>query len=55
MNSYENGVPTSKRNGGTEMPYLRADGEVMRVKEFNEKRHQIEENRKRAQVVPLST
>jgi hypothetical protein len=50
MNSFENGIPTSKRPGGTEMPYLRSDGEVMRVKEFREKSHQIKENRKRAQV-----
>jgi hypothetical protein len=46
-NSYEKGVPTSKRPDGSEMPYLRADGETMYQREFDAKRHQIEENRKR--------
>jgi len=44
-NSYEKGVPVSRRNGGTVMPYLRADGETMHQVEFDRKRHRIEENR----------
>ena len=52
-NAYEAGIPTSKRPGGFEMPYLRSDGEQMGQVEFDSKRHVIEENRKRlAQASP---
>jgi hypothetical protein len=54
-NSYEKGIPTSRRPDGSEMPYLRADGEVMGQKEFSQKRHQIEENRKKANAGLLVT
>lgn len=54
-NSWEKGIPTSRRPDGSEMPYLRADGEVMGQKEFSQKRHQIEENRKRANSGHLVT
>jgi len=53
-NSWERGIPTQKRPGGTEMPYLRSDGEVMRVHEFAEKRSLFEENNK-VHTAPVST
>jgi hypothetical protein len=54
-NSYEKGIPTSRRPDGSEMPYLRADGETMGQREFDSKRHQIEENRKKANAGLLVT
>lgn len=35
------------RPGGTKMPVLKADGSVLRRREFDEKRHQIESNIRR--------
>ena len=46
--SFENGVPVQPRPGGTVMPYLRSDGEVMRQKEVAEKRQLIKRNANRA-------
>lgn len=37
-----------ERPGGTVMPFLRADGEVMRQNEYNAKRRLIDEARRRA-------
>ena len=51
--AWERGIATSKRPNGTEMPYLKADGSEMGVKEFAQKRHLIRENTIRAQSVPV--
>lgn len=50
-NSYERGVPVSVRgNGQFQMPYLRADGDIMYQKEFDSKSHQIADNRARIEA-----
>jgi hypothetical protein len=54
-NSYERGIPVSRRPDGSEVPYLRADGEIMRQKEFDAKSHLIEENKRRAHNATAST
>lgn len=48
--SYEKAIPTSKRPGGFEMPYLRSDGDAMRQKEFNAKARLIDDNRRRIEA-----
>ena len=53
--SYEAGIPTSRRPDGSEMPYLRADGETMRQVEFNRKAHQIEDNRAKLEASSRAT
>ena len=46
-NSYAKGIPTSRRPDGSEMPYLRSDGEVMYQNEFDRKRHLVKDNLRR--------
>jgi hypothetical protein len=49
-NSWEKGIPTDSRG----MPFLKADGSAMGVKEYGEKRHQIEEHRKKLHQAPAN-
>jgi len=44
-NSWEAGIAGEHRPGGTFMPYLRADGTRMGVKEFADNRHHLEKVR----------
>jgi hypothetical protein len=53
-NSYNKGIPVMERPGGTVMPYLRKDGETMGQREFDQKRRQIEENRRKAHNAPVA-
>lgn len=49
FNSWEKGIATEKRKGGTEMPILNKDGQVIPIKKFIEQRHKYDElRRKRA-------
>lgn len=50
--SWEKGIPTEKRPGGFEMPYLREDGSKIRVKEYGERRREIESIRDRQRHAP---
>ena len=50
--SWEKGIATEKRPGGFEMPYLNEKGDRVRVKEFGQKRHQIEAIRDRQKNDP---
>ena len=54
-NSYNKGIPVTERPGGFVMPFLRKDGETMGQHEFDSKRHQIEENRRKAHNAPSLT
>lgn len=45
-------VVTEKRPGGGEMPYLKANGEKVRVKEFRQRRHEIKKIRDRQRNAP---
>lgn len=45
--SWEKGIPTEKRPGGTEMPVLNESLRPMRVKEHSERRREIEAARAR--------
>jgi hypothetical protein len=49
-NAYERGVPTSVRPDGSVMPYIRADGDPMYQREFDAKRHAIDDNRRRIEA-----
>ncbi len=46
-NSYEKGIPVSIRPDGSRMPYLTANGDTMGQKEFDRKRHLIDDNRRK--------
>lgn len=50
--SWEKGIPTEKRPGGTEMPILREDGSRMRIKEHSQRRREIEAIRDRQRHAP---
>lgn len=52
--SWEKGIPTEKRPGGFEMPYLRPDGSKMRIKEFTQRRREIEATRDRQRNAPAN-
>lgn len=45
--SWNKQLVTEDRPGGFKMPVLRDDGSQMRIKEYTENRHRIEEARKR--------
>lgn len=53
-NSWERGVPTEKRPGGFEMPYLDPDDDykLIRQKAFGERRHEIEQKIHRLDNAP---
>ncbi len=46
-NSYAKGIPVSHRPDGSRMPYLTASGDLMGQREFDRKRHLIDDNRQR--------
>lgn len=50
--SWEKGIPTEKRPGGFEMPYLNEDGSRVRVKEHAQRRHEIHAIRDRQRNAP---
>jgi hypothetical protein len=49
-NAYERGVPVSRRPDGSVMPYMRSDGDPMFQREFDQKRHLIDDNRHRIEA-----
>lgn len=49
-NAYERVVPTIRRPDGSAMPYIRADGDPMFQREFDQKRHLIDDNRRRIEA-----
>ena len=49
-NAYERGLPTSRRPDGSVMPYLRADGDPMFQREFDQKKRLIDQNRHRIEA-----
>lgn len=52
--SWERGIPTEKRQGGFEMPYLTESGRPMRIKEYGIRRHEIESIRDRQRNAPAT-
>lgn len=54
-NSYGKAVPVSRRPDGSAMPYLRADGDPMHQREFDQKRHRIDDNRARLEASASQT
>ena len=54
-NSYAKAVPVMERPGGTVMPFLRADGNVMHQREYDAKRHQIDAARRQAHNASAAT
>lgn len=47
---YGHGLPRSRRPDGSEMPFLRADGDPMFQREFDQKKHLIDDNRRRIEA-----
>ncbi len=52
--SWEKGIPTEKRPGGFEMPYINEKGHRVRVKEAGVRRHEIAKIRDRQRNAPSS-
>lgn len=50
--SWEKGIPTEARPGGTQMPYLNEKGDRIRVKEYGQRRHEIDAIRDRQRHAP---
>lgn len=50
--SWEKGIATEKRPGGIEMPLLNEHGSPIHVKEYGERRHEIEAIRDRQRNAP---
>lgn len=52
---WEKTIPTEKRPGGFEMPYINESGNRVRVKEFVKRRHEIADIRARQRNAPRTS